>query len=97
MDIQYKEKEPKVGDWIYFLKAFDSRKIGDVRQITSTYPENILGSKGWLNYSGGGTGGGFRMEGNGYYLNKDYRIAQQHEIPIEHRKEIDLLSNFLIF
>ena len=71
------QPELKVGDWIYFLKSFDGKKEGDVREITAIRPEEHSSyPKGWISYNDGG----FRWEGNGFYLNTHFRMALSSEI-----------------
>jgi len=74
------EPEIKKDDWVYFLKEFDGRNIGDIKQITKVIIEgNEITEKAreiWLCYEGGG----FRCGGNGYSINKDFRLATPEEI-----------------
>ena len=80
---------PQVGDWIYFIKAFDARKSGHIAKITSIENDNFMGAKGWIAYE---NNGGFRWEGNGFFINKDFRKALPHEIPTQELSKEDLLA-----
>jgi len=75
------EKELKVGDYIYFLTSFDGTKAGHVAKITNITSDPYKDSKGWISYSPHSrNGGGFRWESNGYFLDKDFRLATEEEI-----------------
>lgn len=73
----------KEGDYIVFLKSFDGKPEGSIRKITSFYGDHYNGrssdkkpSKGWVKYNDGS----FRWQGNGYYLDEDFRLATKEEI-----------------
>lgn len=89
----YKE-DPKAGDWIYFLRPFDSAITGDVVKITRIIPDSYENRPcQWLSYDrstskGTQGGGGFRVGGNGYFLGKDFRIATPEEIKSATKIEI---------
>jgi len=90
LDLWFKpvyEEEFKVGDWIYFLKAFDGSNIGHVGQITNIKPDSYKNSQ-WLSYSPANIGGGFRIGGNGYFYGKDFRLATPEEIKAVTKLEI---------
>lgn len=81
-----KEEELKIGDFIYFLKQFDSKNIGFIVEIKNISGD-IHSTKGWISYNNGG----FRWcdgKSNGYTLNKDFRKATEQEIKAYKEKEL---------
>ena len=81
-----KEEELKIGDFIYFLKQFDSKNIGFIAEIRNISADTHS-TKGWIDYNNGG----FRWcdgKSNGYTLNKDFRKATEQEIKAHKEKEL---------
>lgn len=69
------EAEPKVGDYIYFLKDISYKHQGDIVKIDRLDKDSYNG-KAWIKYENDG----FRWGGNGYQLGVDFRKATEEEI-----------------
>ncbi len=71
----------KVGVRIKFLKSFDWSNIGDVVTISHIYKEHQKNTF-WIEYKRiDNSMGGFRFEGNGYYLDNDFELVdKEYEI-----------------
>lgn len=73
-----KNEKIEVGDEIEFLRSFDAKLkgyIGIVKQILGdTYSLDSY----WINYTDKNKrGGGFRVNGNGYTINKDFKLIKK--------------------
>lgn len=84
-----KEEELKVGDTIYFLKKFDGAPLGHITTIINIHPETYQSENcKWISYSPSvGDGGGFRVGGNGYIINKDFRKVTEEEILVYNQQK----------
>lgn len=69
------EAEPKVGDYIYFLKDISYKHQGDIVKVDRLDKDSYNG-KAWIKYENDG----FRWGGNGYQLGVDFRKATEEEI-----------------
>jgi len=78
------EPEFKVGDHIFFLKEFDDSEIGTIGCITKIGEDHYEEpTKGWISYKRENhqyACGGFRWEGNGYFVGEHFRHATPEEI-----------------
>ncbi|NCD06153.1 MAG: hypothetical protein EOL97_08545 [Spirochaetia bacterium] len=89
--------ELKEGDYITILRPFDTNSIKDVIKIIKVREDAIFSKayrgKAWIHtIDCANREGGFRWEGNGYYLGVDFRLSTDKEIEkFQHTK------NFMAF
>lgn len=80
---------PKVGEYIVFLKPFDCVPKGQLRRITSIREDP--NGEYWVKY----LDGGFRIGGNGYFSDKDFRKALPHEIPKQQHEHVSDAARYM--
>lgn len=89
--------ELKEGDYITILRPFDTNSIKDVIKITEIHKDITLSKeyqgKAWVStIDCADRIGGFRWEGNGYFLGVDFRLATDKEI-----EKFQYAKNFMAF
>ncbi len=72
----------EVGQHIYFLTIVDSANVGDVAKITGIFDDEYSLDSYWMRCQliNQGKTAGFRVNGNGYILNDNFRLATYEEI-----------------